>query len=73
MPTPEDLQQALQDAITELQSRRALLGDATRDGIWDTAMLAFHLMDQVARSKVFPHTLANGVGTLTSVGGFLGC
>ena len=31
MPTPEDLQQALQDAITELQSRRALLGDAMVD------------------------------------------
>ena len=43
---------------------QVMLNRATRDGIWDTAMLAFHLMDQVARSKVFPHTLANGVGTL---------
>jgi class 3 adenylate cyclase/tetratricopeptide (TPR) repeat protein len=31
MPTPEDPQQALQDAITELQSRRILLGDALVD------------------------------------------
>jgi aryl-alcohol dehydrogenase-like predicted oxidoreductase len=43
---------------------QVMLNRATQDGIWDTAMLAFHLMDQVARSQVFPHTLANGVGTL---------
>jgi aryl-alcohol dehydrogenase-like predicted oxidoreductase len=43
---------------------QVMLNRATQDGIWDTAMLAFHLMDQVARGKVFPHTLANGVGTL---------
>ena len=41
-----------------------MLNQATRDGIWDTAMLAFHLMDQVARTQVFPHSMANGVGTL---------
>lgn len=43
---------------------QVMLNRATQDGIWDTAMLAFHLMDQVARSQVFPHTLTNGVGTL---------
>ncbi len=41
-----------------------MLNRATRDGIWDTAMLAFHLMDQVARKQVFPHTLEHGIGTL---------
>ena len=41
-----------------------MLNQATQDGIWDTAMLAFHLMDQVARTQVFPHSMANGVGTL---------
>jgi L-galactose dehydrogenase len=35
-----------------------------QDDVWDTAMVAFHLMDQVARSQVFPHTMANHVGTL---------
>jgi L-galactose dehydrogenase len=44
---------------------QAMLNRATQDGIWDSAMLAFHLMNQVARTAVFPHTLANGVGTLT--------
>jgi aryl-alcohol dehydrogenase-like predicted oxidoreductase len=38
---------------------RAMQGDP-----WDTAMVAFHLMDQVARTQVFPHTLANRIGTL---------
>jgi aryl-alcohol dehydrogenase-like predicted oxidoreductase len=40
------------------------VNQAAQDGIWDTAMLAFHLMDQVARTAVFPHTLANNIGTL---------
>ena len=31
VPTPKDPQQALQDAITDLQSRRAVLGDALVD------------------------------------------
>jgi aryl-alcohol dehydrogenase-like predicted oxidoreductase len=43
---------------------QAMLHRATADGIWDTAMLAFHLMDQVARTAVFPNTRAHGVGTL---------
>ena len=40
------------------------LNRAGRDDCWDTAMVAFHLMDQVARKQVFPHTLANRIGTL---------
>jgi aryl-alcohol dehydrogenase-like predicted oxidoreductase len=41
-----------------------MLNRATQDDCWDTAMMAFHLMDQVARTQVFPHTLANRIGTL---------
>jgi aryl-alcohol dehydrogenase-like predicted oxidoreductase len=41
-----------------------MLNRAMRDDVWDTAMVAFHLMDQVARTQVFPHTLANRIGTL---------
>lgn len=37
---------------------------AMADGIWDAAMLAFHMMHQPAREHVFPLTRANGVGTL---------
>ena len=41
-----------------------MLNRAVQDDPWDTAMVAFHLMDQVARTQVFPHTLANRIGTL---------
>ena len=41
-----------------------MLGRATQDDYWDTAMVAFHLMDQAARIQVFPHTIANRIGTL---------
>lgn len=41
-----------------------MLSRACQDTPWDTAMVAFHLMDQVARTQVFPHTLANRIGTL---------
>jgi aryl-alcohol dehydrogenase-like predicted oxidoreductase len=41
-----------------------MLNRAMQDDAWDTAMVAFHLMDQVARTQVFPHTLANRIGTL---------
>ena len=37
---------------------------AAQDDIWDTAMLAFHLMHQPARQRVFPLTRASGIGTL---------
>jgi aryl-alcohol dehydrogenase-like predicted oxidoreductase len=43
---------------------QVMLNQAMQDSCWDTAMLAFHLMDQVARTQVFPHTLANRIGTL---------
>ncbi|MDR3529910.1 MAG: aldo/keto reductase [Rhodopila sp.] len=41
-----------------------MLSRAMQDDMWDTAMVAFHLMDQVARTQVFPHTIANRIGTL---------
>ncbi len=41
-----------------------MLYRAVRDPPWETAMLAFHMMHQVARERVFPATRANGVGTL---------
>ncbi|HTW69266.1 MAG TPA: aldo/keto reductase [Acetobacteraceae bacterium] len=41
-----------------------MLHRAVQDGIWDTAMFAFHLMHQPARTQVFPYTRAHGVGTL---------
>jgi aryl-alcohol dehydrogenase-like predicted oxidoreductase len=37
---------------------------AAGDGVWDVAMVAFHMMHQNARETVFPRTRANGVGTL---------
>jgi aryl-alcohol dehydrogenase-like predicted oxidoreductase len=41
-----------------------MLFRAAQDGIWDTAMLAFHMMHQPARGRVFPYTRANRIGTL---------
>jgi aryl-alcohol dehydrogenase-like predicted oxidoreductase len=41
-----------------------MLNGALPDGIWDTAMFAFHLMHQPARERVFPLTQAHDVGTL---------
>jgi aryl-alcohol dehydrogenase-like predicted oxidoreductase len=41
-----------------------MLYRAARDPQWDTAMVAFHMMHQVSRERVFPATQANGVGTL---------
>jgi aryl-alcohol dehydrogenase-like predicted oxidoreductase len=41
-----------------------MLQRAAEDGIWDVAMVAFHMMHQNARDLVFPRTSANGVGTL---------
>ena len=42
----------------------SMLHRALPDGIWDTAMFAFHLMHQPARSQVFPLTMEHRVGTL---------
>src|SRR5947199_339838 len=37
---------------------------AARDGVWDVAMIAFHMMHQNARRAVFPLTQKHRVGTL---------
>jgi aryl-alcohol dehydrogenase-like predicted oxidoreductase len=37
---------------------------AVEDGVWDTVMVAFHMMHQNARTRVFPMTMANRIGTL---------
>jgi aryl-alcohol dehydrogenase-like predicted oxidoreductase len=37
---------------------------AIPDGLWDTAMVAFHMMSQNTREAVFPATLQHRVGTL---------
>jgi aryl-alcohol dehydrogenase-like predicted oxidoreductase len=41
-----------------------MLFRATQDGIWDSVMVAFHMMHQPARDRVFPCTRANKIGTL---------
>ncbi len=42
----------------------AMVKRAAADEVWDTVMIAFHMMHQNARTEVFPHTIANRVGTL---------
>jgi aryl-alcohol dehydrogenase-like predicted oxidoreductase len=42
----------------------AMLQRALADPVWEVAMFAFHMLNQAAREKVFPQTLARGVGTL---------
>jgi len=37
---------------------------AVEDGVWDTVMVAYHMIHQNARAKVFPLTIANRIGTL---------
>ena len=44
--------------------RHEMLERAVHDPVWEVMMLAFHMMNQNARAKVFPHTRANGIGTL---------
>lgn len=41
-----------------------MLHRATQDDVWDTVMLAFHMMHQPARIRVFPYTQRNRIGTL---------
>jgi aryl-alcohol dehydrogenase-like predicted oxidoreductase len=53
--------------ITERASRdsaQSMLQRAAHDEFWEVMMLAFHMMAQNARAKVFPHTLENNIGTL---------
>jgi aryl-alcohol dehydrogenase-like predicted oxidoreductase len=45
-------------------SEHSMLERAVEDGVWDTVMVAFHMMHQNARAKVFPRTMANRIGTL---------
>jgi aryl-alcohol dehydrogenase-like predicted oxidoreductase len=41
-----------------------MLQQAVQDDVWETAMLAFHMMHQNARANVFPGTQAKQIGTL---------
>jgi aryl-alcohol dehydrogenase-like predicted oxidoreductase len=41
-----------------------MLNRAAQDDVWDTAMVAFHMMHQPARTQVFPYTRQNRIGTL---------
>jgi aryl-alcohol dehydrogenase-like predicted oxidoreductase len=41
-----------------------MLQRAVHDGVWEVVMLGFNLMHHNARKHVFPHTIANNIGTL---------
>jgi aryl-alcohol dehydrogenase-like predicted oxidoreductase len=41
-----------------------MLQRALADPVWEVVMFAFHMLNQAARTKVFPQTQARGVGTL---------
>jgi aryl-alcohol dehydrogenase-like predicted oxidoreductase len=41
-----------------------MVQQACRDGLWEVAMIAFHMMHQNARANVFPLTRKHRVGTL---------
>ncbi len=42
----------------------AMVQRAARDGVWDVAMIAFHMLHQNARERVFPLTRQYRIGTL---------
>jgi aryl-alcohol dehydrogenase-like predicted oxidoreductase len=44
--------------------RQEMLQRAVHDSCWEVMMLAYSMMNQGARRKVFPHTRRNGIGTL---------
>jgi aryl-alcohol dehydrogenase-like predicted oxidoreductase len=44
--------------------KHLMLQRAVHDDCWQVVMLAFHMMNQNARERVFPHTMENRVGTL---------
>jgi aryl-alcohol dehydrogenase-like predicted oxidoreductase len=53
--------------VTEAASSDAghrMIALAVADGIWDSVMVAFHMLHQNARERVFPLTLEHRVGTL---------
>lgn len=41
-----------------------MLQRAVHDEVWEVMMLGFNMMHQNARAKIFPHTIANNIGTL---------
>ena len=41
-----------------------MLQSALADPAWEVVMFAFHMLNQAARTRVFPQTQARGVGTL---------
>jgi len=54
-------------AITETAARdfgHEMLHRAVEDGMWEVVMLAYHMLDQNARPRLFPATQAAGIGTL---------
>jgi aryl-alcohol dehydrogenase-like predicted oxidoreductase len=54
-------------AITETSPQdpeQAMLSRALDDAVWDVVMLAFNMMNQVARATVFPRSAAQRVGTV---------
>jgi aryl-alcohol dehydrogenase-like predicted oxidoreductase len=47
-----------------LDPEHDMLQSALADPAWEVVMFAFHMLNQAARTKVFPQTQARGVGTL---------
>lgn len=43
---------------------QVMLNRAVGDACWDVMMLGFNMMHQVARTRVLPHTMDRGIGTL---------
>jgi aryl-alcohol dehydrogenase-like predicted oxidoreductase len=41
-----------------------MLQRAVHDAVWDVVMLGFNMMHHNARTQIFPHTIANNIGTL---------
>jgi L-galactose dehydrogenase len=51
------------EAFVEDPNHR-MLGQALKDSYWDVIMVGFNLLNQSARSRVFPKTVADNIGTL---------
>lgn len=41
-----------------------MLQRAVHDAVWEIVMLGFNMMHHNARTQIFPHTIANNIGTL---------
>jgi aryl-alcohol dehydrogenase-like predicted oxidoreductase len=53
--------------ITEMASddhEHHMLQRAVHDAVWEVMMFGFNMMNQYARSTLFPYTMANQIGTL---------